>query len=55
MNLLYERSDIQCSDRRASAADLKTADKWVDLTIATKKAKAAKYHSDSQNLPQNQP
>ena len=40
MNLMYrERADIQCSDAKAYAADLKTADDWVDLTIATKKRK----------------
>jgi hypothetical protein len=38
MNLMYrERADIQCGDAKAYAADLKTADDWVDLTIATKK------------------
>ena len=40
MNLMYrERADIQCGDAKAYAADLKTADNWVDLTIATKKRK----------------
>jgi tetratricopeptide (TPR) repeat protein len=43
MNLMYrERADIQCGDRKASDADLKTADDWVDLTLATKKRKAEK-------------
>jgi tetratricopeptide (TPR) repeat protein len=38
MNLMYrERADIQCGDAKAYAADLKTADDWVDLTIATKR------------------
>jgi hypothetical protein len=38
MNLMYrERADIQCDDAKGYAADLKTADDWVDLTIATKK------------------
>lgn len=41
MNLMYrERADIQCDDAKANAADLKTADDWVDLTLATKKRKA---------------
>jgi tetratricopeptide (TPR) repeat protein len=41
MNLIYrERADIQCGDAKAYAADLKTADDWVDLTIATKKRKS---------------
>ena len=41
MNLLYrERAQIQCGDPAAHAADIKKADEWVDLTLATKKAKA---------------
>jgi tetratricopeptide (TPR) repeat protein len=40
MNLMYrERADIQCEDPVARAADLKTADEWVDKTMATKKSK----------------
>jgi tetratricopeptide (TPR) repeat protein len=43
LNLMYrERADIQCDDSGARAADLKTADEWVDKTMATKKAKAEK-------------
>jgi len=43
MNLMYrERADVQCDDKDARAADLKTADDWVDKTMATKKAKAEK-------------
>jgi len=43
MNLMYrERADIQCDDKDARAADLKSADEWVDKTMATKKAKAEK-------------
>ena len=43
MNLLYrERADVQCDDAGARAEDLKTADEWVDKTMATKKAKAEK-------------
>ena len=43
MNLLYrERADLECDDPAARAADLKTADVWVDKTMATKKAKAEK-------------
>jgi hypothetical protein len=37
-----EHADIQCGDLEARAADLKTADEWVDKTMATKKAKAEK-------------
>ncbi|HEY1264677.1 MAG TPA: tetratricopeptide repeat protein [Terriglobales bacterium] len=43
MNLLYrERADVQCDDPEARAADLKTADEWVDKTMTTKKIKAEK-------------
>ena len=43
MNLMYrERADIQCDDPAARQADLKTADGWVDKTLATKKEKAEK-------------
>jgi len=43
MNLMYrERADVECEDPAARAADLKTADEWVDKTMATKKAKAEK-------------
>ena len=43
MNLLYrEKADLECGDSDARAADLKTADDWVDKTMATKKAKAEK-------------
>jgi tetratricopeptide (TPR) repeat protein len=43
MNLLYrQKADTECADPEAQMADLKTADEWVDKTMATKKAKAAK-------------
>ncbi len=43
MNLMYrEKGDLECDDPAARAADLKTADDWVDKTMATKKAKAEK-------------
>jgi tetratricopeptide (TPR) repeat protein len=43
MNLMYrEKGDIECDDSSARASDLKTADEWVDKTMATKKAKAEK-------------
>ena len=43
MNLMYrERADIQCGDPEARAADLKAADKWVDLTMGVKENKAAR-------------
>jgi len=38
MNLMCrEKADIECANSRANAADLRTADQWVDGTIATKK------------------
>jgi tetratricopeptide (TPR) repeat protein len=41
MNLLYrERAEIRCFDAQARSADLKAADHWVDVVMATKKRKA---------------
>ena len=49
MNLLYrERADVQCDNQRAYDADIKTADDWVDLTMATKKAKAERPRAPEQ-------
>ena len=43
MNLLYrEKADLDCENPDAQKQDLKTADDWVDKTLATKKAKAEK-------------
>ena len=43
MNLMFrERADVECDDLAARAEDQKTADSWVDKTLATKKAKAEK-------------
>jgi hypothetical protein len=43
MNLMYrEKADVECDDLAARADDLKTADMWVDKTLAAKKAKAEK-------------
>lgn len=43
LNLMYrEEADLDCTDPGARAAALKTADEWVDKTMATKKAKADK-------------
>ena len=43
MNLLYrEKADRECDQPDERTADLKTADEWVDKTMAAKKAKAAK-------------
>jgi tetratricopeptide (TPR) repeat protein len=54
LNLMYrERADIQCDDPAARAADLKTADEWVDKTMATKKAKAEKQPAGAIVIDQN--
>src|ERR1700704_2430692 len=43
LNLMYrEKADLECDDAAATAADLKTADEWVDKTMAVKKAKLEK-------------
>lgn len=43
MNLMYrQKADLECGDPAARAADLKTADEWVDKTMITKKQKAEK-------------
>jgi len=43
VNLLYrEKADRECDMPDQRAADLKTADEWVDKTMAAKKAKAEK-------------
>lgn len=43
MNLLYrEKADLDCTNPDEQKQDLKTADDWVDKTLATKKAKAEK-------------
>jgi tetratricopeptide (TPR) repeat protein len=55
MNLMYrERADVECDDLEARAADLKTADDWVDKTMATKKAKAEKQPG-AQGITMDQP
>jgi tetratricopeptide (TPR) repeat protein len=43
MNLMYrEKADRECDQPDQRAADLKTADEWVDKAMAAKKAKAEK-------------
>ena len=43
LNLMYrERADLECDDEAARAADLKTADQWVDKAMQAKQARAAK-------------
>ena len=54
MNLMYrERADVECDDLAARQEDLKTADSWVDKTLATKKAKAEKQPG-AQGIVQDQ-
>ena len=44
MNLMYrERANIQCSDPTSYRSDIGEADRWVDMVMTIKKAKAAKY------------
>jgi tetratricopeptide (TPR) repeat protein len=59
MNLMYrERADIQCGDAKAYYEDLKTADKWVDVTLAVKKQKEKEQQKQgptwtvNSNMPQ---
>ena len=55
MNLMYrERADYECDDPQARQADLKTADDWVDKTMATKKANAEKQGQGGIVLDQKQ-
>ena len=43
MNLMFrEKADLNCSEPDARKADIKTADDWVDKSLATKKAKSEK-------------
>lgn len=43
LNLMYrQRAEYECDNPDARKADLKTADEWVDKTMATKKQKAEK-------------
>jgi tetratricopeptide (TPR) repeat protein len=53
MNLMYrEKADLECDDAAARDRDLKTADDWVDKTLATKKAKAGKESAPTAPSPQ---
>jgi tetratricopeptide (TPR) repeat protein len=41
LNLLYRlRADLDCGNKEAHAADLKQANKWVDMAMAARKKKA---------------
>jgi hypothetical protein len=55
LNLMYrERADYECDNADARAADLKTADNWVDKNLATKKEKANKQGPGGIVLDQQQ-
>src|SRR6202166_2627314 len=55
LNLMYrEKGDVECDDLAARQEDLKTADNWVDKTLATKKAKAEKQPGQ-QGITMDQP
>jgi hypothetical protein len=50
LNLMYrERADLNCDDLAAREKDLKTADQWVDKTLAAKKVRAARAASGSES------
>ncbi len=51
--MLRERADLQCDDDKASNADLNAADKWIDLNLASKKARIAQPDSGTSAEPQN--
>lgn len=53
INLMYrERADLECDDPGARRRDLKTADDWVDKTMATKKKKAERQAALTAPIPQ---
>ncbi len=55
LNLMYrEKADVECDDLAQRQQDLKTADTWVDKTLATKKAKAEKQPGQ-QGITMDQP
>ena len=55
MNLLYrERGNYECDDLQTRQADFKTADDWVDKTMAVKKARAEKQGTGAIVLDQKQ-
>jgi tetratricopeptide (TPR) repeat protein len=55
LNLMYrEKADVECDDLAARQEDLKTADNWVDKTLATKKAKAEKQPGQQGGITMDQ-
>jgi hypothetical protein len=54
--LMYrEKADVECDDPAQRAADLKTADEWVDKTMAAKRAKAEKQAAAPGGISLDQP
>lgn len=54
MNLMYrERADLECDNPVARENDLRTADEWVDKTLAVKKTKAEKTRPASSTTAPN--
>jgi tetratricopeptide (TPR) repeat protein len=55
LNLMYrEKADVECDDLAQRQEDLKTADSWVDKTLATKKAKAEKQPGQQGGITMDQ-
>jgi tetratricopeptide (TPR) repeat protein len=55
LNLMYrEKADVECDDLSQRQEDLKTADSWVDKTLATKKAKAEKQPGQQGGITMDQ-
>ena len=55
LNLMYrEKADRECDQPDQRAADLKTADDWVDKAMAAKKAKAEKAANNPQGITMDQ-
>lgn len=55
MNLIFrERADLECDDLAARRQDLKTADRWVDRTLAVKKTKAERSRNRTTTAPNPQ-
>jgi tetratricopeptide (TPR) repeat protein len=56
MNLMFrEKADVECDDLPGRAEDLKTADNWVDKTLAVKKARAEKQAANPGGITMDQP
>jgi hypothetical protein len=54
MNLLYRlRSDVECGNVKAHAADVKKANEWREQALAARKrkAEAGKNNQDSTDAP----